>query len=89
MRGPTNSKKVKAIIDDFYVDTEVLILTRNYVWLREDMQAFVKSKLPQRFRGSKKKENKKYLTEEEMKDATLRNRYATRKNNVKALVNAV
>ena len=89
MRGPTNSKKVKAIIDDFYVDTEVLILTRNYVWLREDMQAFVKSKLTQRFKGSKKKEGKKRLTEEEMNAATLRNRYATRKNNVKALVNAV
>ncbi|OBZ80239.1 hypothetical protein A0J61_11712, partial [Choanephora cucurbitarum] len=51
MRRPTNNKKVKAIIDDFYVDTEVLILTRNYVWLREDMQAFVKSKLTQRFKG--------------------------------------
>ena len=87
--GPNNSKKVKAIVDDFFVDTEVLILTRNYVWLREDIQAFVKNKLTQRFKGLKVKESKSNLTDEELTAATLKNRYATRKNHVKPLVNAI
>lgn len=89
MRGANNSKKVKAITEDFFVDTEVLILTRNHVWLREDMQAFVKSKLNQRYKSCKKRASKQQMTEEQLNAATLKNRYATRKNHVILLVNAI
>lgn len=64
-------------------------MTRNYVWLREDMQDFVKSKLTHRFKGAKDKEGKKQLNEQELYGETLKNRYATRKNNVMALVDTI